>query len=208
MLDLLLLPFVHFVYVLMFLIIGMFGVFCDLFSFTMTYAILKLITSLCYPSMASVAAVAAMASATSSSSSSFQSNPVIMTPNFSATTIAPPPSFVPIVLPFPVNNSDYRTNLTQTSVASTLTSKLPTTFASTNAKPTTHDIFYNDNHHHQRGGDQKSLNLRNSNEKIDDNSGDDNPMMVSSTLSPLIDDQYENTTITTTTTAACCNNNE
>lgn len=41
-------------------LIGMFGVFCDLFSFTMTYAILKLITSLCFPSMASAAAVAAL----------------------------------------------------------------------------------------------------------------------------------------------------
>lgn len=50
-------------------LVGMFGVFCDLFSFTMTYAILKLITSLCYPSMASAAAVAAMTTTTATTTS-------------------------------------------------------------------------------------------------------------------------------------------
>ena len=58
-----------FIFVEILTLVGMFGVFCDLFSFTMTYAILKLITSLCYPSMASAAAVAAMSTATGSSNS-------------------------------------------------------------------------------------------------------------------------------------------
>lgn len=103
-------------------LIGMFGVFCDLFSFTMTYAILKLITSLCYPSMASVAAVAAMATATSSSSTSSTLNSMVMMPPG-----PPPPSslvnnfttnidFVPMVVLKDIsatsnNNSQKTTNV-------------------------------------------------------------------------------------------------
>lgn len=93
-----------FIFVEILTLVGMFGVFADLFSFTMTYAILKLITSLCYPSMASTAAVAAMASS-SSTGSGFQGQGGVgigsMSPVFggsgSQTNIAP--SLLPLPLP-------------------------------------------------------------------------------------------------------------
>ncbi|XP_046916265.2 uncharacterized protein LOC124496749 [Dermatophagoides farinae] len=188
-------------------LIGMFGVFCDLFSFTMTYAILKLITSLCYPSMASVAAVAAMASATSSSASSpssllfnsaFPLNPI----NLSTTTTMAP-SLVPIVLPFPVNDNDDDddgTNVTRT------TNMTITNTKTTTIKPTAH-IFYDlqSNIRHRRvlhGGigdlSLKSLPLIINKSDISINSSDD-----------VVDQELiDQKTITTTPLPISANNDE
>lgn len=87
-----------FIFVEVLTLVGMFGVFCDLFSFTMAYAILKLITSLCFPSMASAAAVAAMASSTAAAA---------------ATTTQMPAHHHHHTAPMPVNLSNPFVNLTE-----------------------------------------------------------------------------------------------
>lgn len=66
-------------------VLGMLGVFFDLFSFSMAFAVLKLIASLCYPSMASSAAVSAIATAFSGNGSSNASGVLVNTHHLAVT---------------------------------------------------------------------------------------------------------------------------